>query len=154
MMRALAWPLWWAMVLPAIFVGGLLSWLPTGTTYFDTVQTDDFMLSAGGYAASAGVLLAAATGLEAFRGPRNATRLSLIFAALYSFLALRAALLLNHAPLGPGVHSAWEGATNAVVLPWSIALLLAGGVGWVRLIVEARSTRADTIASPTARMAA
>ena len=142
-LRLLMRPIWWLGVVTAIAFGALWGALPVAVTWFDPIDVDDHLVSAGGYTASAVVLLLAATSLEAFRGPGMARRLALLFAALYTFLALRAGIVLNDfdTTLTTGGGYLWDGVLGVLATPTTWLFLVTGVLGWTRIVRENRALR-------------
>ena len=124
MTRFLMWPVWWLATLAAIATAATWGALP-----------DDDLASAGGYASGAIVLILAATAMEAFHGPGIARRLAVGAAAIYTFLALRAVLILHHG--SPNASETWDalstGVRGVAMTPWSWLFVTVGIWGWVRL---------------------
>lgn len=134
-MSILLWPVWWIGVLLSVLSGWIFGWLPAHVDWFDPIGLDDHLAAAGGYTGAAFALLGAALALDAWDGPRNARRVAVAFAALYSFLALRAGFTLDTST-ADGWDSFAAGAWAAVMTPWGLFHLAAGAVAWCVLIVR------------------
>lgn len=139
-MRVITWPLWWLGTLASALAGVLFGFMPAHLSWFRIPSTSDRWEAAGGYTAAAVILLAAVTAMEAWHGPRSARRFGLAAAAVFTFMALRAALVLP----GPSTDAAacfWEGATRTLSLPTTWFHLAAGTIGWGLIVWRNLRTR-------------
>ena len=100
-------------------------------------DAEDYLISAGGYAAAAALLAVALPALVAFRGPRWLVFGSSWISAMYVVLAVRSALLAAGAEdPGPGINTALDGIGGVGLMPWAWAwaLLALGTAGTWRLV--------------------
>ncbi len=101
----------------------------------ETADSEDYQVSAGGYAAAAvalGLGVAAVLGYARVRWP---ALLSAAAAAVYLLLAARSAwLAASSTDPGFGINTAWDGVGGVLGMPWTWPLLLFGLTGAVRLV--------------------
>lgn len=140
-MRLITWPLWWLGTLASALAGVLFGFMPAHLTWFRVPSTTDRWESAGGYTAAAVILLAAVTAMEAWEGPRSARRFGLFAAALFTFMALRAALVLPGSATPDASEAFWEGATRTLSFPTTWFDLVAGLIGWALIVWRNVRTR-------------
>ncbi len=127
-----AW--WWVLILATAVNGVVVGY---GAVWFqlfgDRPGRNDYLVSAGGYAAGSLVLASAIVGILGLDGPRRAAWLAGILAVVLALLATRSAVVAAGLPADAFPNGPLDGAGGVLLLPWTWPLLIAGVRGLSRL---------------------
>jgi hypothetical protein len=127
---------WWWVLIVGTALNGLV--VGYGAIWFqlfgERADRGDYLVSAGGYAAAAAVLVLAAVGVAGLRGPVWAGRASASLAVVLAVLAARSAGIAAGMPEDHGFNGPLDGAGGVLALPWTWPLLVAGVRGAHRLL--------------------
>ncbi|MEV6599304.1 hypothetical protein AB0M36_20985 [Actinoplanes sp. NPDC051346] len=126
---------WWVLISCTAVNGVAVGY---GSLWFLNLSLSrgDYLISGGGYAAAAVVLMFAAVGAAGLRGPLSVVYGSLLLAVVLVALAVRSFMIAADYSPGASWDSPWDGAGGVLCLPWTWPLLLCGIVGAYRLISE------------------
>lgn len=121
-----------ATILNGIVVGYGAIWLQV---FVDTVDTDDYAVSAGGYGAAATVLVLAVPAILTHGGPRWLVWPTGMSGVVLGLLAARSVEASTHAAQNSSpINTAWDGIGGVLGAPWTWALVALGIHGLYRLV--------------------
>lgn len=128
---------WWALIVGTALNGLVVGY---GAIWFqlfgERADRSDYLVSAGGYGAAAGVLVFAAVGVAGLGGPVWAGRVSASLAVALAVLAVRSAGIAAGLPDDHDSNGPLDGAGGVLALPWTWPLLVAGIRGGHRLLTS------------------
>jgi len=120
-----------ATILNGVIVGYGAIWLQF---FGESADAEDYMVSAGGYAAASVVLVLAAVGILTHRASRWLAWVSWISALALGLLAVRSAAASGQAEqVSSPINTAWDGVGGVVWAPWTWVLVAFGIHGLYKL---------------------
>ena len=130
-----------ATTLNGILVGYGAIWLQF---FGETADAEDYLVSAGGYGAAAGVLVLAVSAILTHRAPRWLVWPTGVAAAVLALLAVNSIAASVHAePVPSPMNTAWDGIGGVLWAPWTWALVALGIHGLYRLAYPGGSRHAN-----------
>jgi len=136
---------WWWVLIPITALNGFVVgyfpiWLTAGMA--GGYNRGVYSAAAGGYGTAATVLLIAAAGIHGSHGPRHpATRTAAALALILSLFTAVFLLKVAGEPASSGqILQVEEGIFPVLLMPWTLALLIAGLIGTYKLFISKRHT--------------
>ncbi len=105
----------------------------SGSSCSAKLPTGDYLVSAGGYAAAAGVLVFAAVGVAGLRGPKTAGWTALALGVALGLASVTSLSRATELPVEPAYSGPLDGAGGVLLVPLAWPLLVAGVRGGYRL---------------------
>ncbi|MDQ3358081.1 MAG: hypothetical protein M3520_04325 [Actinomycetota bacterium] len=142
--RALVGPrairVWWWVLIIGVALNGVV--VGYGAIWFqlfgEAADRSDYLVSAGGYAAAAGVLVFAAVGVAGLRGPKAAGWTALMLGVALALAALTSLSRATELPVERAHSGPLDGVGAVLLVPLACPMLVAGVRGGYRLVSSRR----------------